>query len=108
MSAQACLSGLYPPTNEERWNDEILWQPIPVHSSPCHLDHVLATGYLCPKYEAAREKYLTESEEVKKLYAENADLLEYLSKMSGNEISTIIDVNYLYNTLTIEKERFGT
>ena len=30
MSAQAALSGLFMPTKDEIWNDEILWQPIPV------------------------------------------------------------------------------
>lgn len=31
MSAQACLAGLFVPSEEETWNDRILWQPIPVN-----------------------------------------------------------------------------
>lgn len=30
MSAQANLAGLFPPTHDdEKWHDDILWQPIP-------------------------------------------------------------------------------
>lgn len=32
MSAEACLAGLYMPTADEIWNNEILWQPVPVAS----------------------------------------------------------------------------
>lgn len=30
MSAEAALSGLFIPTEEEQWNDRIMWQPVPV------------------------------------------------------------------------------
>lgn len=30
MSAEVLSAGLFEPTEEEKWNDEILWQPIPV------------------------------------------------------------------------------
>lgn len=30
MSAEACLSGLFIPTEEEQWNKQIMWQPVPV------------------------------------------------------------------------------
>lgn len=29
-SAEAVLAGLFQPTEAEKWNKEILWQPIPV------------------------------------------------------------------------------
>lgn len=30
MSAQLALAGLFPPTEDETWNEKINWQPIPV------------------------------------------------------------------------------
>ena len=40
MSVQAQLAGLYEPEGSDRWNAEIDWQPIPVHSIPVQLDNV--------------------------------------------------------------------
>lgn len=40
MTAAMVLTGLYPPTNYQKWsNQETLWQPIPVYGgSPDHSD----------------------------------------------------------------------
>lgn len=41
MSAGCFLAGFYPPTEVEMWNEENLkWQPIPIHSTPLHQDNV--------------------------------------------------------------------
>jgi len=34
MSAEANLAGLYPPEEQQMFNPNISWQPIPVHTVP--------------------------------------------------------------------------
>lgn len=48
MSLQLVLAGLFPPTSEQIWNKEILWQPIPIIRQPIEDDHILRPG-VCPR-----------------------------------------------------------
>lgn len=55
----------------------------------------------CPRYDTElKEAY--KSEEVVKVDSENADLYQYLSTHTGQNISTVLDVEFLFNTLEIE------
>ncbi|KAK2162627.1 hypothetical protein LSH36_95g07053, partial [Paralvinella palmiformis] len=38
MSAEAVLTGLYPPSNKQMWKTDLKWQPIPVHNMPQQLE----------------------------------------------------------------------
>ncbi|KAG4080083.1 hypothetical protein HA402_014523 [Bradysia odoriphaga] len=105
MSAQANLAGLFPPTGDQKWSDDILWQPIPVHTVPWKMDHVVGTGRPFPRFEAAREKYLKEDPEIQKKLADHADLLKELTEKSGEDVKTIADVFYLHNTLWLQKDK---
>lgn len=40
MSAEANLAGLFPPNGRQRFNPNISWQPIPVHTVPITEDRV--------------------------------------------------------------------
>nr|CAD7201931.1 unnamed protein product [Timema douglasi] len=79
MSAELVLAGLYPPRGHQVWNPELNWQPIPVHSMPILQD---------------------------KVNLDNAELYSYLTEKTGKDIDSILEVEYLYNTLEIE-ERNG-
>lgn len=41
MSAAALLAGMFPPEGNQIWNDQLIWQPIPIHSVPNTQDKVL-------------------------------------------------------------------
>lgn len=44
MSAEANLAGLFPPQGTQRFNPNISWQPIPVHTVPIADDRVSLAG----------------------------------------------------------------
>ncbi|XP_075696277.1 testicular acid phosphatase homolog isoform X1 [Rhinoderma darwinii] len=51
MSAQANLAGLYPPNGTQQWNQDIPWQPIPVHTVPVSQDRLLKfPSNDCPRF----------------------------------------------------------
>ncbi|NP_001280481.1 uncharacterized protein LOC100164093 precursor [Acyrthosiphon pisum] len=51
QSAGYLLAGMYPPNEEQTWNKDLKWQPIPIKTS-LSKDHQQFTGdpRLCPKY----------------------------------------------------------
>ncbi|XP_067417720.1 prostatic acid phosphatase-like [Emydura macquarii macquarii] len=52
MSAQAHLTGLFPPMGSQIWNPRIRWQPIPVHTLPHPQDHMLHfPSSNCPRFD---------------------------------------------------------
>lgn len=101
MSAQVVLAGLYPPTGPQEWNPDLKWQPIPVHSTPRHLDEVIIAKKPCLRKEQELEKAY-KSPSIAELDRENADLYKYLQLHSGKHIDNATAVEYLFNTLDIE------
>ncbi|XP_032495779.1 lysosomal acid phosphatase isoform X9 [Phocoena sinus] len=52
MSAEANLAGLFPPDGMQRFNPNISWQPIPVHTVPIAEDRLLKFPLgPCPRFE---------------------------------------------------------
>lgn len=56
----------------------------------------------CPVYDKAL-KDVYKTEKIERINRENADLYEYLTKHTGDQISNISVVEFLYNTLQIEQ-----
>nr|CAD7434697.1 unnamed protein product [Timema monikensis] len=105
MSAELVLAGLYPPIGSQVWNHELNWQPIPVHSTPRLQDKLIVMKKPCPRYEQElKQAYL--SPDIVQVNLDNAELYSYLTEKTGKDIDSILEVEYLYNTLEIE-ERNG-
>lgn len=100
MSAEADLAGLYPPRGRQVW-DTLKWMPIPVHTIPQTQDHILAGKKFCPRYLYEMAKVL-QSQEIQRIYKENAEMFNYLTENSGEKIDDLQTLEYLYNTLYIE------
>ncbi|XP_031634016.1 prostatic acid phosphatase-like [Contarinia nasturtii] len=101
-SAQAVAAGLFPPENDQIWNADLLWQPIPIHTIPKEMDHVLYAGRPCSRYQRAMRKHL-QSLEYTTLMAKHKQLFDYLQENAGIQIHSLDDVDILYNTLWIEQ-----
>nr|XP_060637800.1 prostatic acid phosphatase-like [Anolis sagrei ordinatus] len=63
MSAQANLAGLFPPSGDEIWNPELLWQPVPVHIVPKeHNPKLRFPMFHCPRYLKLLKETIISSE----------------------------------------------
>lgn len=51
MSALCTAAGLFPPTGEEVWNNELNWQPIPIHTMPLNEDYLLNSFVKCARFD---------------------------------------------------------
>ncbi|XP_075226827.1 prostatic acid phosphatase-like [Lycorma delicatula] len=103
MSAAALLAGMFPPEGDQIWNNQLIWQPIPIHSLPVTKDTMLATLAPCPNYWLEREKVLSKLALVPDPEAEK--LSKYISKYAG-QVITATNLPDFYTTLLIE-ERSG-
>eukprot|EP00092_Neocalanus_flemingeri_P027738 GFUD01030110.1.p1 GENE.GFUD01030110.1~~GFUD01030110.1.p1 ORF type:complete len:422 (+),score=142.80 GFUD01030110.1:64-1329(+) len=101
MSAQANLAGLYPPSGYWKWNTDLPWQPIPVHTVPQVEDSLLSSHADCPRYEQL-QKEIKSSKFMTDIYNENRELFEYISANAGINITDIVKLDYIFDTLLIE------
>lgn len=102
MSAAHNLAGMFPPENQQIWNDSLLWQAIPIHTIPQHLDYVLANKKPCPLYDQTYDEY-EQSDQIKAILASNASLIQYLDQYVGQKIETICEVKTIYQALWVEQ-----
>ncbi|CAH2265211.1 prostatic acid phosphatase-like [Pararge aegeria] len=95
MTALTALAAIFPPTQAQRWNPFLNWQPVPYDTEP-HEDDDLLYYYNCPRYLKLREKVYG-LPEVQKLIKPYESLFKYLSLKTGTNITTLEDVFYLDN-----------
>lgn len=102
MSAEANLAGLYPPTGSQIWNNNLQWQPIPVHVYPSSIDYLTNGGMNpCPAYDKAYSAYL-QSDEMKRSDAAMQPFYNYLTSALGTPIADYISVLLVRDTLFVE------
>jgi lysosomal acid phosphatase len=101
MSALSDLSGFYPPDNQDMWNADLMWQPIPVHTIPEKLDSLLAAKKPCPVYTSELKKIL-KSAEFRAFDAKFKPVYKYLTEHTGRTVDSLESVQYIYSCLHIE------
>lgn len=104
MSAESNLAGFFPPEADEIWNEQLLWQPLPVHTIPETSDYVLAAKKPCSRYTYALKQY-KKTAEYKEILERCQPIFKYLEEKSGKSIHTTDDAQFLYDTLWIENLR---
>lgn len=94
---------MFPPKNEQVWNDNLLWQPIAVHSIPRKQDYYLYVEDACARYLKARKDYEI-SPEIRAVIEPHKELFEYIEKHAGTPVRTIENIKDVYETLKIERK----
>lgn len=102
MSAESNLAGLYPPMGKDRWDPNIQWQPIPVHTVPESMDEVLAAKKSCPAFDYALKKY-KHSDEYQAYNKSLEPVYEYVSANAGRKVDSLTTVQNIYSCLHIEE-----
>lgn len=101
-SATVALSAMFPPTEHQIWNTDLLWQPIAVHTIPREMDNLISCDIGCKRYVQALNEY-QQTTEVKSLIDGNRKLFDYLEKYTGQSIESIDKLKDIQNILDIEK-----
>uniref|UniRef100_A0AAR5Q8L7 acid phosphatase n=1 Tax=Dendroctonus ponderosae TaxID=77166 RepID=A0AAR5Q8L7_DENPD len=102
MSAASNLAGLYPPEGDQIWNENLLWQPIPIHTTPEDLDPVLTTKVECASYDELFEEFKNSSAYTS-LSSGLSDLFQNISALTGYDVNELEVSSFsgLFSTITI-------
>ncbi|XP_060256078.1 lysosomal acid phosphatase isoform X4 [Ovis aries] len=102
MSAEANLAGLFPPDGMQRFNPNISWQPIPVHTVPIAEDRLLKFPLgPCPRFEQLQNE-TRRTPEYQNESIQNAQFLEMVANETGLTDLTLETVWNVYDTLFCE------
>lgn len=93
MSAYTNLAGLYPPKDHEKWNPNLDWQPIPVHTLPKDEDQLLYMTSNCPRYMQIYNEFIN-SEYYQGFLEDKRVWIDFVSQKAGveTEIEAITSV----------------
>lgn len=106
-SAYANLAALYPPAGGQIWNENLLWQPIPVHTMPGSVDYALGADLsFCPRYLRLSAE-LMDSPEIVQFVRQHQDILDYIANNTNSHpvgvYDQIMDALMVRDTLFIEQ-----
>lgn len=100
-SANVVVMAMFPPTGNQVWNNDLVWQPIAVHTKPVEMDNLISCDIACKRYVQALEEY-QQTPEIKSLIDENRKLFEYLEEHTGQPVRNLNQLKDIQNILEIE------
>ncbi|XP_012234223.2 venom acid phosphatase Acph-1 [Linepithema humile] len=99
MSLQLVLAALFPPNNQQRWHNALLWQPTNVRYVSPHEDGLMMP-YLFPIYKEAYQKVL--NTELLKRTEKYRDLMKEVSVYAGHNITDIFRLGMVHHTINVQ------
>ncbi|KAL4222131.1 hypothetical protein ACF0H5_018171 [Mactra antiquata] len=102
MSAYSNLAGLYPPTEDEQFDPDVKWQPIPVFTKPEKEDNMLNMGQDCPRYTELFDETL-KSHAVQAEEQENKAFYKFLGEKTTWNHENISNIWKIADTTVCEK-----
>lgn len=100
MSAGANLAGMFPPTEDQTWTEDFDWQPIAVHTTSTKEDYLLASSKRCDRFDYLSAVFMNNSDYYR-LFDEYEPLIKYLEMNSGEDLSTLLQLAFIHDTLFI-------
>ena len=100
-SAMANLAGMFPPTATDKWNEQLNWNPIPVHVVPESSDYLIG-GSLpkCPTFEKVLND-LVDSAEFDEIIGQSKDLRNYLTEHSGYNLNATSNIEIMFKSVLL-------
>ncbi|XP_031636524.1 uncharacterized protein LOC116349297 [Contarinia nasturtii] len=102
-SALCNAAGMFAPPEQQRWQSDLNWPPIPIHTVPLNDDYLVYQAIPCPKRDEQIHDYSSNSSEVDALFRKHRKLLEYMEQHSGKKIQTIQNAGIFWDPLSIEE-----
>ncbi|CAH1275627.1 unnamed protein product [Diabrotica balteata] len=100
MSASTVLAGMYPPHGDQIWNNNLLWQPIPVYSENKEKDDILVEKRPCKLRDQLYNQ--AKSENYPLLKERHSDIFKQIANYSGYtnvslyQVEVINNLRYVY------------
>ncbi|KAM6958255.1 lysosomal acid phosphatase [Tautogolabrus adspersus] len=108
MSAESNLAGLYPPSGQQVFRPDLVWQPIPVHTVPQSEEKLLSFPRMdCPRYQLLMNE-TEQTEEFLNITTTYQGFIEFVRNKTGLNKTNVESVWSVYDTLFCESRHNKT
>lgn len=104
MSALSALAGLFPPSGQQIWNNDILWQPVPVHTIPISLDYLMRGERQCDRKTYLQMKSANTSAYTG-IFGRYKNTIDALRKYTGMPLKTLTEIRSLQSKFWVQECR---